>query len=270
MQRTITLLTAAVLILATIGLVMLASASMVKGAAEESFNNNPAYFVHRQGVWMALALGVAVFCARFNLRWMKAAALPLAAMCVVLLVLVRIPGIGMEVKGSWRWLHFGPFRAQPSEFAKIGIILASAWWISRRRRYMDTFRRGILVPMLGLGLFAGLLLVEPDFGTTVLVGLTVLMLLYAGGARPFYLIAFSAFGTSVFGLLLALNPNRMHRIIAFMNPEKYVQGSAWQLVNALDAFASGGLQGVGLGNSIQKYHYLPEAHTDFILPIIGE
>lgn len=270
MQRTITLLIAAVLILVTVGLVMLASASMVKGAADESFRNDPAYFVKRQGVWMALALVAAGVCARFDLRWMKKAALPLAAACAVLLVLVRIPGIGTEIKGSWRWLRFGPLTVQPSEFAKVGIILASAWWISRRRRYMDSFRRGILIPILGLGLFAGLLLAEPDFGTTVLVGLTVLALLYAGGARPLYLAGFSAAGASVFGLLLALNPNRMRRIIAFLDPEKYVQDSAWQLINALDAFASGGLQGAGLGNSIQKYHYLPEAHTDFILPIIGE
>jgi cell division protein FtsW len=270
MQRTITLLIAAVLILVTVGLIMLASASMVKGAAEELFRNDPAYFVKRQGLWMALALAAAAIGSRMDLRWLKAAALPLAGACVILLVLVRIPGIGTEIKGSWRWLRVGPLTVQPSEFAKVGMILAAAWWIARRRRYMDTFRRGILIPVLGLGLFAGLLLIEPDFGTTVLFGLVGIALLFAGGARFTYLAGFTAAGASAFGLLLALNPNRMRRVAAFLDPVSHAQGSGWQLLNAWDAFGAGGLRGTGLGNSIQKYHYLPEAHTDFILPIIGE
>jgi cell division protein FtsW len=270
MQRTITVLIAAVLILVTIGVVMLASASMVKGAAEAQFRNDPAYFVKRQMLWMVMALLAAAVCTRTDLRWMRAAALPAAGFCVLLLVLVRIPGIGMCINGSWRWLRFGPFTVQPSEFAKIGLILAAAWWISRRRRYMHTFQRGILVPILGLGLFAVLLMLEPDFGTTILVGLVVIALLYAGGARPRYLLGFTGAGAAMLAVLLLHNANRMRRIFAFLDPDKYAQEEAWQLINGLNAFAAGGARGTGLGNSIQKYHYLPEAHTDFILPIIGE
>ncbi|MBC8206885.1 MAG: putative lipid II flippase FtsW [Kiritimatiellales bacterium] len=263
MQRTITVLIAAVLILATAGLVMLFSASMVR-------YENSEYFVLRQLVWMIVALLAAVVCARIDFHWVRKIALPLAGLCAVALVLVRIPGIGRDINGSWRWIRLGPLTVQPSEFAKIGMILAAAWWISRRRRYMHTFKRGILVPMLGLGLFAGLLLVEPDFGTTVLTSLVIVTLLYAGGVRPAHLAGFGAVGAFGFIVLLLHNPNRMGRIFAFLDPEKYAQGEAWQLINALNAFAAGGAYGTGLGNSIQKYFYLPEAHTDFIFPIIGE
>ncbi|NOU36993.1 MAG: putative lipid II flippase FtsW [Kiritimatiellaceae bacterium] len=267
MQRTITVLIAAVLLLVTIGVVMLYSASMVRGDADF---HDTAYFVKRQGIWMLLSMVAVVGCTQLKLHWFRTAALPLAAACLLMLVLVRIPHIGLEVNGSWRWLQLGPLRIQPSEFSKIGIILASAWWISRRRRYMHTFKRGIVVPIAGLGIFAMLLMIEPDFGTTALVGLVTLGLLYIGGARPLYLNGFAGAGAGALAVLLAHNANRMQRIMAFLDPEKYAQEEAWQLINGLNAFASGGAYGTGLGNSIQKYHYLPEAHTDFILPIIGE
>ncbi|MFA6174126.1 MAG: putative lipid II flippase FtsW [Kiritimatiellales bacterium] len=267
MRRTIFTLIGAVLILATIGLVMLFSASMVRGNAQY---NNSAYFVTRQLFWLGLSLAAGIACTRIDLRWMRVSALPMAAVCALFLVLVRIPGIGVFINGSWRWLRFGPLTVQPSEFAKIGVILAAAWWISRRRRYIHTFKRGLLPPVAGLGLCAMLLMAEPDFGTTILVGLVVISLLYIGGARPLYLFGISGAGLAALIVLLAHNENRMRRIMAFLDPEKYSQGEAWQLINGLNAFASGGPYGVGLGNSIQKYHYLPEAHTDFILPIIGE
>jgi len=267
MQRTISILIAAVLILVTLGVVMLFSASMVRG---DSQYDSAEYFLYRQLVWLGLSLIAAIGCARLNLRWMRAAALPLAGVCVLLLVLVRIPGIGNCINGSWRWLRFGPIALQPSEFSKIGIILAFSWWISSRRRYMHTFTRGLLPPLAALGIFAMLLLVEPDFGTTILIGLVTMTLLYIGGVRPFHLFGFAGAGLAALAVLLMHNENRMRRIFAFLDPEKYAQGEAWQLMNGLNALASGGAYGVGLGNSIQKYHYLPEAHTDFILPIIGE
>jgi cell division protein FtsW len=264
MQRTITVLIAVVLMLITIGLIMLSSASMVRYEGSE-------WFIIKQLIWLLfVSLPVAVICAQIDFRVFRRLALPVAAVCAVALVMVRLPGVGHNVKGSWRWIQIGPLTIQPSEFAKIGMILAAAWWISRRRRYMHTFRRGLMVPILGLGLFAALLLVEPDFGTTVLTGAVIVALLYTGGARPLYLWGFGALGATGFGLLLLHNSNRMGRIIAFLDPEKHASGDAWQLINALNAFAAGGRWGTGLGNSIQKFDYLPEAHTDFIFPIIGE
>jgi len=264
MQRTITILIAVVMMLIMVGLVMLASASMVR------YEGSEGYILKQLFLWLPVAICAAFFCARIDFHLLRKLALPFAAACAVALVLVRIPGIGHSIKGSWRWFKIGPLSIQPSEFAKIGMILATAWWISRRRRYMHTFTRGILVPMLGLGLFAGLLLVEPDFGTTILTALVIVTMLYAGGVRPMHLFGFGALGASFIIFLVLHNPNRMGRIFAFLDPEKHAQDEAWQLVNALNAFAAGGARGVGLSNSIQKYDYLPEAHTDFIFPIIGE
>lgn len=267
-RRTITLLIASVLLLMTVGLVMMFSASLVRGG---SHYENTEHFLIRQVIWLlCVSLPTAVVCARIDFSLLRKVALPLAALCLFSLVLVRIPGVGHEINGSWRWLRFGPLTVQPSEFAKVGIILAAAWWISRRRRYMHTFKRGVLVPVLGLGAFAGLLLVEPDFGTTLLVSLVTFIVLYISGARWAHLLGFAGAGAVLFSGMLLLNANRMRRIIAFLDPEKYSQVEAWQLVNALNAFAAGGAWGTGPGNSIQKLFYLPEAHTDFIFPIIGE
>ncbi len=261
------MLSGAVLILMTVGVVMMFSASLVRG---QSSYENTEYFLFRQLIWLSLSLIGAILCARIDLAFLRKVALPAAATCMLLLVLVRIPGIGHEINGSWRWLRFGPLTIQPSEFSKIGIILAAAWWIARRRRYMQTFKRGILVPILGLGLFAGLLMAEPDFGTTMLVGLVGFVLLLIGGARSSWMFSLASVGAMVFGVLLWCNDNRRERIFAFLDPEKYATGKGYQVINAKNAFASGGAWGTGLGNSIQKLSYLPEAHTDFIFPIIGE
>jgi len=266
-RRTIIVLIATVLILVTVGVVMMFSASLVRG---EWDYKNTEYFLCRQLLWLLLALLAAIICARIDLTLLRKISLPAAGFCMLLLLLVRVPGIGVSMNGSWRWIRLGAFTIQPSEFSKMGIILATAWWISRHRRTLHTFKRGLLVPILGLGLCAGLLMVEPDFGTTLLVGLVVLALLYIGGARPIWLLSFTAAGAGAFGLILLHNANRMRRIIAFLDPERYAQQEAWQLINALNAFAAGGWRGTGLGNSIQKQFYLPEAHTDFIFPVMGE
>jgi cell division protein FtsW len=268
MQRhTISVLIAAILTLVTIGVVMLFSASMVRAGAQY---HNPSYFVSRQIIWLVLAVLAAVICARMDMNLLRRAALPLAILCAGALVLVCIPGIGVEVNGSRRWIRLGPLTIQPSEFAKIGIVFACAWWISLRRRYLHLFVRGSFPAFAGLGAFALLLMLEPDFGTTVLVGLVVMTLLFIGGARLAHLAGVASVGIAAFGLMLLKNSNRMERIFAFLDPEKHAQGGGWQLINAWNAFAAGGSWGTGLGNSIQKYYYLPEAHTDFIFPIIGE
>ena len=264
-RRTIVILITTVLILISIGVVMLASASMVTGSSRDA-----AYFIKRQLLWLAISFSVAFICTQINLRWIRRMAIPFALFCIALLVIVRIPGIGVNVNGSWRWLRFGPFTLQPSELAKIGIILTTAWWIATQRRYMNTFKRGTLVPVSILGVFAVLLLVEPDFGTTALIAVVTVTMIFAAGSQLIYLLGAGLLGGAAFGFMLWKNPNRMGRILAFLDPEKYAQTEAWQLINGITAFAAGGRYGVGLGNSIQKHHYLPEAHTDFIFPIIGE
>jgi cell division protein FtsW len=263
MRRTTSLFIAIVLILVTLGVLILASASSAK-------YEDATYFVKRQLIWLALAFCAATIAARVDYRKYQRMAIPLAALSVLMLVLVRIPGIGHTINGSWRWFKIGPLTVQPSEIAKVAIILLFSWWLSRNQRRIDELKRGILIPFGLLACFALPIIVEPDFGTTMLVSSVAICMMFLGGASigPMLLVGLSGLLGVIF--MIFQNPERMGRILAFLDPQKYEQDKAWQLINSLRAFAGGDLWGVGFGNSIQKYHYLPEAHTDFIFPIIGE
>ncbi|MEN7972644.1 MAG: putative lipid II flippase FtsW [Verrucomicrobiota bacterium] len=263
MRKGLSLFIAIVLILVTLGVVMLASASSAK--YEDS-----TYFWKRQLIWLALSFFVAALAARFDYRFYKKLTIPLAAFSVILLILVRIPGIGTMINGSWRWLRIGPLTIQPSEISKIALIMLFAWWLARNQRRIDEFKRGILIPFGMLACFALPLIVEPDFGTTMLVSFVAVFMMFLAGVSIGPLLITGLCGLLGVVFLIFQNPERMSRILAFLDPQKYEQDKAWQLINSLRAFASGDLIGVGFGNSMQKFHYLPEAHTDFIFPIIGE
>ncbi|MDZ8117124.1 putative lipid II flippase FtsW [Pontiella agarivorans] len=263
MRRTISLFIAIVLILVTIGILILASASSAK-------YDDATYFVRRQLMWLAVAFCAGALAARFDYSHYKKLAIPLAVFSVFLLVLVRIPGIGSNINGSWRWIKIGPISVQPSEIAKVGIIMLFAWWLARNQRRIDELKRGILVPFGLLGIFAILLVLEPDFGTTMLVSSVAVSMMFLGGVSVAPLLITGITGLLGVAILIFMNPERMSRILAFLDPQKYEKDKAWQLINSLRAFAGGEVSGVGFGNSMQKYHYLPEAHTDFIFPIIGE
>jgi cell division protein FtsW len=263
MRKTISLFIAIVLILTTLGILMLASASSAK--YEDS-----TYFWKRQLLWLVLSFLMACIAARFDYRYYRKLAIPLGVISLVLLVLVRIPGIGTIINGSYRWLRFGPMTVQPSEISKLAIIILFSWWLAQNQRRIDEFKRGILIPFSILGCYAVLLIVEPDFGTTMLVSSVVIFMMYLGGVKIAPLLVTGLCGLMGVIFLIFQNQERMSRILAFLDPQKYEQDKAWQLINSMRAFAGGNLFGVGFGNSMQKYHYLPEAHTDFIFPIIGE
>ncbi len=267
MRKTISLFIAIVLVLVTLGVLILASASSEK--VDNSF-----YFVIRQLIWLAVAFCAAFIAARFDYRHYKKLAIPLLVVALVLLVLVRIPGIGHNINGSWRWLRFGPLTIQPSEIAKLAVIMFFAWWLARNQRRIDELKRGIVVPFAVLGVFAALLVVEPDFGTTMLVSSVAVSMMFLSGVSLAPLLITGLVGLLGVVFLIFQNPERMSRILAFLDPQKYEQDKAWQLINSLRAFANGSRngwwRGQGFGQSEQKYHYLPEAHTDFIFPIIGE
>ncbi len=263
MRKTLSLFIAIVLILVTLGVVILASASSAKYA-------DPTYFWRRQLLWLALSFCVACVAARFDYRFYQKLAIPFAAVSVLMLILVRIPGIGTTINGSWRWLRIGPLTIQPSEISKIAMIMLFAWWLARNQRRIDELKRGILIPFGLLACFALPLIVEPDFGTTMLVSFVAVFMMFVGGAAIAPLLATGLCGLLGVVFLIFQNPERMARILAFLDPQKYKQDKAWQLVNSLQAFAGGDWFGVGFGNSMQKMNYLPEAHTDFIFPIIGE
>ncbi len=263
MRRTISLFIAIVLILVTLGVLILASASSPE-------RDDATYFVKRQIMWLIVAIAAAVIAARLDYRFYKRLAIPISAVSLFLLVIVRIPGIGLLRNGSYRWLGFGGFTFQPSEIAKVAVIILFAWWLARNQRRIDEFKRGILIPFAILGCFACLLVIEPDFGTTMLVSTVAVSMMFLGGVSLAPMLILGLTGLLGVVVMILQNKERMSRILAFLDPQKYEQDKAWQLVNSLRAFAGGEVSGVGFGNSMQKYSYLPEAHTDFIFPIIGE
>jgi len=263
MRRTISLYIALVLILVTLGVLILASASSAK-------YDDASYFWVRQLIWLALSFFAAAVAARFDYHYFKKLVIPFAVVSVITLILVRIPGIGSEINGSWRWIKLGTVNIQPSEFSKPVIILLFSWWLARNQRRIDELKRGILIPFGLLACFVVPIVVEPDFGTTMLVSAVAVSMMFLSGVSIAPLLLSGLLGLLGVLVMIFQNPERMSRIMAFLDPQKYQQDKAWQLKQALTAFAGGDWFGVGFGNSMQKYDYLPEAHTDFIFPIIGE
>jgi cell division protein FtsW len=185
-------------------------------------------------------------------------------------VAVLIPGVGVTVNGAQRWIDFGPMRLQVSEIGKLGLLFALAHYLSHNKRYLDQFLRGFAIPCGILGLFCGLILLEPDFGTTFLCGAVGGVLLFLAGMRLKFLIPAALVALTAFAILVYNDPVRLARITSFLDVEGNRSDSAYQLWQGILAFGAGGLQGSGLGAGRQQMSFLPEAHTDFIFSIIGE
>jgi cell division protein FtsW len=268
MWRTATVLISITLGLITLGLIMLASTGAIHG---DALFHDPYFFIKRQVAALLVGLVAACVTARIDYHFWRAAALPLALVVCLLLVLTLIPGIGVSVKGSRRWLDLGPINLQPSELAKLVSVLVVAWWMTRVQRRAADLKVGLLVPGVLLSVLAGLVLKEPDYGTTMLILCAGAATMFVGGTSPGHLAVAGALGlTAGLAVLVMENAERMRRIIAFMNPEDYALDEAYQLLQSKAAFVAGGWSGVGLGHSLQKQFYLPEAHTDFIFAILGE
>jgi len=267
MGRTASLLIAVVLILLALGIVMLASTS---AAAASARGAGPLLYVQRQAVWILIGAVLAFLAARLDYHWWGRTPVPVVLVGISYALLSLVLVTGVMAKGSVRWLRFGWFGFQPSELARFAVIVFIAWWMSRVRRRMADFWWGLMLPAAVTGGIVLLVFVEPDFGSSMMIASLVLLMLFLGGARLLYLGAGAVVGSGLFSLAILQNPERMRRIMAFLNPEKYARSEAFQLVNAIYAFVVGGATGAGLGESIQKQYYLPEAHTDFIFAIIGE
>lgn len=267
MRKTASVLVCLVAVLAVAGTMMLASASEVQAEARY---HNAGYFLLRQLAWLAMAVGAYWVASRFDYHRLRYAALPLVGVTAVLLILCLIPGVGLNINGSRRWLNLGFANFQPSELAKITVIVFLAWWMKRAERRVTTVRDGVLIPFAVLVVILGLIFKEPDYGTTMLIAAVGMMILFLGGTRFSYLAIIATAGACLFAFAIMREPEHMRRILAFLNPDKYAENEAFQLVQGLYAFVLGGAGGAGYGESIQKLHYLPEAHTDFILPIVGE
>ncbi len=267
MWKTASILMGTVLVLLTLGIVMLASTSSVHGEAQFQ---DALFFTKRQLVALAIGIIALFAVSRIDYQLYKKFCIPLAVVSVVLLVIALIPGLGLEIKGSKRWIRMGPLNFQPSELAKPAMILLMSWYMSRMQRRAKEFAKGLATPLCLLGLFAGLIFLAPDFGTTVLVAAVGMAIMFIGGTRFGYLLTTGALGAGVLSLFIMQDPIRWRRIVAFVYPQKYAMNEAYQLIKAIEAFFVGGPWGVGFGQSLQKQFYLPESHTDFIFAIIGE
>ncbi len=259
----------AVMLLAALGWLMVTSASM--DWSERHFGSM-FHISIRHGIFLLLGASACWVMMRIPLAIWRSVSGLLVVLALILLVAVLIPGVGREINGSMRWLSLGIMNAQPSEFAKLATILYMASYLDRRREEVQSKWSGFIKPLFILSLLAILLLLEPDFGAVVVLMLSTLGLLFLGGVKAgqFILTALVVVGSSV--AILLSQPYRLKRLTGFWEPwtEENVFGSGYQLTQSLIAFGRGEFTGVGLGNSIQKLFYLPEAHTDFVFAIWAE
>ena len=255
--------------LALFGLVMVASASSSVAA---SLYGDPLALFWRQLAYVVLAFAVALVASRVPAGVWRAAGPWLLAIGTVGLALVLVPGIGREINGSMRWLSLGPVNVQPSEFIKVFTVFYLAGYLVRRRDQVLTALSGFVKPIVLIALISWLLIQEPDFGATAVLFTTSLCMLFIAGV-PFLIFATLALAVvSVFALAVWFSPERWDRIRAFSNPwhDDFRLNDAYQLTQALMAIGRGEWTGVGLGQSVQKLHYLPEAHTDFLFAVLAE
>jgi cell division protein FtsW len=258
------------LLLASIGLVMVYSASIAMASAEKFTGFRSSYFLVRHGAYLSIGLVLAAALFRVPVwLWQKAAPW-LFIGGVALLVLVLIPGVGREVNGSRRWIPLGFASFQPSEVVKLFVVLYAADYTVRKAAFMDNFRRGFL-PMFAVMTFvAALLLREPDFGALVVVTTITMSVLFLGGLNWRLFAGLALLLAVAFVVLIVSSPYRLQRILGFMDPWADAYGKGYQLSHSLIAFGRGEWFGVGLGASVEKLFYLPEAHTDFLLAVIAE
>ena len=250
-----------------VGLVMILSASAVLGTRE---HQSAWYFVGKQVLWTTLGAMALVVGARIDYRLLRRLAIPGVAASVALLLLVLVPGVGTTIAGSTRWLDLGPFRLQPSEMAKLALGLFCADLLARRERRLGDWRAGLLPVALVTMVLVSLVMLQPDMGTSVCLVLVAAGCTFASGV-PGRHLARSAGALLVAGALAGwLEPYRRDRMLSFLHPFEQYEGDGYQLAQSLIGVGSGGVRGVGFGQSRVKWGFLPNAHTDFIFAIIGE
>jgi cell division protein FtsW len=260
-------LAGAAVALLCLGLVMVASASV---ATAERELGEALYYFWRQAAYVATGVLVAAAATRVpTVVWRRMGPL-LLLFGMLLLALVLVPGVGREVNGSMRWLALGPVSLQPSELVKLFAAIYLAGYLVRRRQEIEESFAGVLKPVALLTVVAGLLLLEPDYGATAVLLATALGLLFLGGVPLLRFTAWVAAAAAVMAVVVPLAPYRVQRLTAFMNPWADPFDSGFQLTQALIAIGRGEWFGVGLGNSVQKLFYLPEAHTDFLFAVMAE
>jgi len=260
------------MILMLFGMVMVYSASISLPDSPKYANYTNNHFLVRQALFIIVSLIVGAFAFRVPLvSWQKITPY-LFVITLVLLIAVLIPGLGKGVNGAKRWLSFKVFNIQPSEFMKLFMVLYAADYTVRKQEYMHKLTKGFVPMLIAVGVVGLLLLLEPDLGAFGVIVCIAMGILFLGGINGVWFGGIAATLVGIFSLVIVLSPWRRERIFAYMNPwqEDNALGKAYQLSHSLIAFGRGEIFGVGLGGSVEKLHYLPEAHTDFLLAVIGE
>jgi cell division protein FtsW len=259
-------LLAAVLVLVGFGIVMVASASMHLGGG----TGDELRYVNRHLTALTLGVLAAWLVYRSPTQWWHRASTALYFVGLGLLLLVFVPGLGREANGALRWVAAGPLSLQTSEFMKIFIVLYMAGYLVRRQLEVAHSLWGFVKPIILLVIACSMLMLQPDFGTTAVLLMTAFGMLFLGGAPLWQFASLLALAISALVALVWVSPYRLERVTTFLNPWEHAQDAGYQLAQALIAFGRGEWFGVGLGNGIQKQFYLPEAHTDFVMAVIGE
>lgn len=262
-----TWLLVAVVGLIIIGLMMVASSSVM---ISTKFYHQPFHYLIRQTCFLVVGFIAAMVVMRIDSSVWEKYSVTLLFICFLLLILVLIPGIGHVVNGSRRWLALGPIGIQVSELVKVVMIFYLAGYLVRQQENVSQSILGFARPMVILGIVAFLLLLEPDFGATTVIAMTVMAMLFLSGVKLRYYLGLVFLVASSLVFLAISSPYRMARLTAFLNPWADQFKSGYQLTQSLIAFGRGGWVGVGLGNSVQKLFYLPESHTDFLFAVLAE
>lgn len=255
-----------VILLTVIGLLMVFSAS---GAIADRLFDDKYWFFKRQCLYAGIGSAVLLFVAALPRKLLYSLQMPMLAVTVILLILVLTP-IGVKVKGAARWISLGIFSIQPMEFAKVALALYLGYFMSAKQAYLKTFRHGMVPPFLVTFLLCCLLILQPDFGGVITLAALLFSMCLVGGIRFIYLSGCLVICVGILVEIAFNSPYRLRRITAFLHPEDDVLGAGYQLIQSFYAFGSGGFWGAGIGESAQKMLYLPEAHTDFIMSVVGE
>ena len=258
---------AAVVALVSVGVVMVYSASAI--IAADRFHD-PYFFLKKQLFWAVLGFGCLWAAMTANYRILERLMLPLLVVSLVLLVLVLVPPFSQEINGTRRWFRWGPVSFQPAELAKFSLVVYLAHFLTRRREVVESFWLGLLPPLLVAGSMAGLVLLQPDMGSSLTLVVLVFCLLFLAGGRVRQMTLVAASALPLLAVAIYMAPYRLKRIMTFLDPWADPRGSGFQIIQSYLALGSGGLFGRGLGESKQKLFYLPEPHTDFVFAVLGE
>lgn len=253
-------------ILACFGLIMVLSASGITG---ERIYEDPYLFFKKQTIFTLLGLVAMIICANLPRKFINNIHYP-AIFISLFLLLITLSPFGLEVNGSKRWIPFGLLSLQPMEFAKISLVLYLAYFFSEHKELAKDFSKGVIPPFAVTLIFCALLLLQPDFGSSVILLALLFFLCFTGGTRFIYFALSFILMTVGSVFLIGTSSYRVQRVLAFLDPFKDAQDSGYQLVQSFYAFGRGGFFGVGIGNGRQKIEYLPEAHNDFIMSVVGE